>query len=102
MAAAGRIEKVPGMNQRDRMLAVLAAQAFDEALREDSGVAGPQQMGSRDAQLGADLIDFLAPRIGLDGAAEFSQGVGADADLVLDGVIRMAWIIQVHGVLGIE
>src|SRR5437762_12180419 len=99
MAAAGGIEGVPGMNEGDGITAVLAAQAFDESLGEEAGPARVQQMAARDAEPGADVIDFLAPGIGADGAAVFAEGVGADDHLVLDGLVGMLGMVEVHGVL---
>ena len=88
------------MNQRDRMPAVLAAEAFDESFGKNCGPTGVEQMAARDSQLGADVIDLLAPGIGADGAAEFSEGVGLDNDLVLDGLVGVGGMIQIHRMLG--
>jgi hypothetical protein len=46
------------------------------------------------------LGGFLAPGVDLDGAAEFSEGVGLDEDFVLDGLVGMEGMIGPHGVGG--
>jgi hypothetical protein len=84
-------------------MAAFAAQAFDAALlAHEIAVAGGAQAAGCAAQQLGHVGDFLAPGMGVDGAAEFVEGAGLDGDVVLDGFVGMLGVIEIHGMLGGE
>ena len=44
---AGGVEGFPGVDERDGVMAVFAAEAFDESFGVEAGVAGAEERGAR-------------------------------------------------------
>jgi hypothetical protein len=99
-AAGGWVEESAGVEDGDGVAAVFTAEAADGAFGELGGVAGVAQAGGRAAEHFGQVGHFFAPIIEADGADVFAEGVGTDEDFVLDGLVGVSGVIEVHCMLG--
>ncbi len=88
------------MEDGDGVFAVFSAEAADGAFGELGGVAGFAQAGRRGAEEFGEVGDFFAPIIETNGAEVFAEGVGLEEDFVLDALVGVVFVIQIHGVFG--
>ena len=96
----GGVEGIGSVDDGDGVFAVFAAEASFGLFLEVAAIAGIPEGGVGDAEPFGDTLGILAGGADVDGPTIAVEGVELDEDFVLDGLVRVVGVIEIHRVLG--